>query len=60
MGIQTFIARFSRPPDYAQYEGNDGNDQQDMNQSASTIYKKPQDPSYDQNDRDEIQQTPHK
>jgi len=37
----------SCPPDYPQYQGDDGNDQQKMYQTTCAIYKKPKYPADD-------------
>jgi hypothetical protein len=46
---------YSRPPDHAQYQRNNRNDQQDMNQPTRTIYKKAKYPADDQDNCNEIQ-----
>jgi hypothetical protein len=45
----------SCPPDYPQYQGDDGNDQQKMYQTTCAIYKKPKYPADDQDNCNEIQ-----
>ncbi len=49
------VATDSGPPDYSKDKGNDCNDQEDMYQSARTIYKESQYPPYDQNDSNDVQ-----
>jgi len=46
---------YSRPPDHAQYQGNNCNDQQNMNQPTCAIYKKAKYPANDQDNCNEIQ-----
>ena len=50
-----YVPTGSGPSDYGEDKGDDRNDQEDMDQSARTIHKESQYPTYDQNDSDDVQ-----
>jgi hypothetical protein len=51
--------RSLRPPDHPENQGYNGNYQQNVDQSAYTVNEETEDPTYDQNNSNDVQQASH-